>query len=77
MLTDDEYRKLVNTYGEDKAKAYIKYLDEYMDYKNYKVKSHYLAIGKWVVKAVEEQNKKQGLRKQPAGTSYIDSELVQ
>ena len=58
-LKDSEVATLNKTYGEDKTKEAIKYLDEYIEMKGYKAKSHYLAIRKWVFSALkrEEQEK--------------------
>ena len=58
-LKDSEVATLNKTYGEDRAKEAIKYLDEYIEMKGYKAKSHYLAIRKWVFSALkrEEQEK--------------------
>ena len=56
LLTDDEYNRLNNDYSN--CDELIKYLDEYIEMKGYKAKSHNLAIRKWVVSAVEEHNKK-------------------
>jgi hypothetical protein len=56
LLTDDEYIRLNNDYSN--CDELIKYLDEYIEMKGYKAKSHNLAIRKWVVSAVEEHNKK-------------------
>lgn len=57
LLTDEEYTKLINEYGDIFTEKYIKYLDEYMEMMGKKYKSCYLAIRKWVVEAV---NKKEG-----------------
>ena len=57
LLTDDEYNKLYQDYPN--ASELITYLDEYIEMKGYKAKSHYLAIRKWVVDAVNRDNKKQ------------------
>ena len=57
LLTDDEYNKLHQDYPN--ANELITYLDEYIEMKGYKAKSHYLAIRKWVVDAVNRDNKKQ------------------
>ena len=58
-LTDDEYKKLCDEYGDIKAGECITYLDEYMEMKgNYKANSHYLCIRKWVADAVEENKRK-------------------
>lgn len=56
-LTDEEYTKLINEYGSSLATEYITYLDEYIEMKGYKAKSHYMCIKKWVFDAV---NKKKG-----------------
>ena len=57
LLTDKELQSLKSDY--DNSDELIKYLDEYIEMKGYKAKSHYLCIKKWVVKAVKENNKKQ------------------
>ena len=57
LLTDEEYNKLHQDYPN--ANELITYLDEYIEMKGYKAKSHYLAIRKWVVDAVNRDNKKQ------------------
>lgn len=57
LLTDDEYNKLHQDYPN--ANELITYLDEYIEMKGYKAKSHYLAIRKWVVDAAIRDNKKQ------------------
>ena len=55
LLKDEELEKLKKDYNN--CEDLIKYLDEYIEMKGYKAKSHYLAIKKWVVEAVK-QNKK-------------------
>ncbi len=60
MLKDSEYEKLAEEYGEPMRDECIKYLDEYIEMKGYKAKSHYLCIRKWVLNAVKEKQKKQG-----------------
>lgn len=55
-LTDDELAKLIKKHGQEKVAQLIKYLDEYIEEKPaYKSQSHYLAIGRWVVDAVNEK----------------------
>lgn len=56
LLTDDEYNKLNNDYPN--AEELITFLDEYIEMKGYKAKSHYLAIKKWVADAVNERKTK-------------------
>ena len=56
MLKQSEYDKLIAEFLN--AEELIKYLDEYIEMKGYKANSHYLAIRKWVVNAVNEQNER-------------------
>ena len=60
QLTDAEYEKLCKDYGEDIAKRAITYLDEAIEMKGYKYKSHNLAIRKWVIDAVKKEQKQRG-----------------
>jgi len=59
LLTDKERNKLMDEYGETETSAAIKYLDEYIEMKGYKAKSHYLCIKKWVFDAVNRDKPKQ------------------
>lgn len=52
-LTDSELEKLKAEYSN--ADELITFLDEYIEMKGYKAKSHYLAIRKWVKDAVKEK----------------------
>ena len=56
-LKPSEHEKLLNEYGVEMTKALIVYLDEYIEMKGYKAKSHYLCIKKWVVDAVKRDHK--------------------
>ena len=56
LLTQEEYDKIINQENGPEA---IEFLSEYMEMKNYKVKSHYLAIKKWVFDAVKEKQQRQ------------------
>ena len=58
LLSDDELNKLMNDYGEAETMEAIKFLDEYMEMKSYSVKSHYLAMRKWVFRAVNDEKNK-------------------
>ena len=58
LLTDKERDKLFDRYGEHMTSAAIRYLDDYIERKGYKAKSHYLTIIKWVVDAVQKEEKK-------------------
>lgn len=76
MLTDAEYNKLIEKYGQELTAQAITKLDNYLlepRNKN-KYKSHYAAMLNWVFKAVEEDNIRQG-RKQ--NTQDINDYLMQ
>lgn len=55
LLKDEELQKLKRDYKN--WEELIKYLDEYIEMKGYKAKSHYLCIKKWVVDAVNKNKK--------------------
>lgn len=55
LLKDEELQKLKEEYVN--WEELIKYLDEYIEMKGYKAKSHYLCIRKWVVDAVKRSTK--------------------
>lgn len=55
LLKDKELQSLKNEY--ENWEELIKYLDEYIEMKGYKAKSHYLCIKKWVVDAVKKNTK--------------------
>lgn len=65
LLTDEELNKLNNEYGEEKTQSAITYLDEYIEMKGTKYKSHYLALKKWVFEALEEKADKSKKSAQP------------
>lgn len=54
-LTDAEEDKLIDEYGEIVTVKAIAFLDEYIEEKGYKAKSHYLTIRRWVIDAVKER----------------------
>ena len=58
---ETEYQKMISDFGQDKTDKAIKFFDEYIEDKGYKSKSHNLAMRRWVFKAVEEQEHKQGV----------------
>lgn len=57
-MTNAEYENLVSTYGKDFADQCIVVLDNYKGANGKKYKSDYRAILNWVIKRVEEDNKK-------------------
>lgn len=56
LLKDEELQKLKEKYTN--WEELIRYLDEYIEIKGYKAKSHYLAIKNWVVDAVKQKQNK-------------------
>lgn len=79
LLLDDEYGKLCMEYGEEMTEKAVKFLDEYIEMKGYKAKSHYLCMKKWVFNAVKEREEKQNRQqnyqtKKPAYNDYMKHE---
>ena len=74
-LSDDDYKKLCDEYGDIKTGECITYLDEYIEMKpSYKANNHYLCIRKWVADAVEENKRKhQNRANTSSGSAYIDA----
>lgn len=62
LLKDEELQALQKDYSN--WEELIKYLDEYIEMKGYKAKSHYLCIKKWVVDAVKRSSTKTAQIKQ-------------
>ena len=54
LLTEKELQSLKSDYVN--YQDLIKYLDEYIEMKGYKAKSHYLCIKRWVVDAVNKNS---------------------
>lgn len=65
LLSDTELEKLRGEFGADETEKAISFLDEYIEMKGYKAKSHYLCMRKWVYVAVKEHELRQ--KRQPAG----------
>jgi predicted phage replisome organizer len=58
LLTDSEFEKLAADFGGSVRDKAISFLDAYIEEKGYKSKSHNLAIRRWVVDAVKENESK-------------------
>lgn len=58
LLTDDEYNRLCDDFTFLTANDAIKFLDEYIEEKGNKYKSHNMAIRRWVIDAVKERERK-------------------
>ncbi len=61
LLKDEELQELKEKY--DNWEELISFLDEYIEMKGYKAKSHYLCIKKWVVDAVKKEKAKKSKTK--------------
>lgn len=58
LLTDEEKERLIQELGEYKFNLCIKKLDEGIELKGYKYRSHNMAIRKWVIDAVKKDLEK-------------------
>lgn len=58
LLSDEEISKLKEEFGESETSEAITYLDEYIEMKGVKYKSHYMALKKWVFEAVKKNKYK-------------------
>lgn len=56
LLTDKELSKLIDEYGQEIIDKAIKKLDEAIEEKGYKYKSHNLTLRRWVIDAVKKEN---------------------
>lgn len=54
LLTEMEYNRLADDFGIEMRNKAIKFLDEYIEEKGYKSKSHNLAIRRWVIDAINK-----------------------
>lgn len=73
LLTDAEYERLKADYGEEKTEKAIAYLNDYIVEKQYKSKSHNLALRRWVFDAVDEQDQRREKMKAPrSGTTKFN-----
>lgn len=70
LLTDDELDRLKKDFGETDTQKAIKLLDEAIEMKGYKYKSHNLAIRKWVMQEVKKQKGSNGKSR-----DYTEQEL--
>jgi hypothetical protein len=57
-LTNEEHLKLRSSYGDSLTEKAIQYLSNYKIEKNYKTKSDYLTLKRWVFDAVKERENK-------------------
>lgn len=74
LLKNTELESLNKDYGEQMTLDCIKFLDEYIEMKGAKYKSHYLAIRKWVVDAVKEQQRKAQPQKNQVNNKFNNYE---
>jgi predicted phage replisome organizer len=73
LLTENEFENLANSFGIQLRDKAIKFLDEYIEEKGYKSKSHNLAIRRWVIDAVsKDKPKKQINTGIPVATDQSD-----
>lgn len=77
LLKDEELQALKRDFAN--WEELIKYLDEYIEMKGYKAKSHYLCIRKWVVDAVKKNIKQEPIKNTFHGEQYsnLDKFILQ
>ena len=75
LLTPKEYEKLEKDFGN--VKELIKFLDEYIEMKGYKAKSHYLCIRNWVNDAVNERKQKKNKNNSNKPSNYYSNPTQQ
>jgi uncharacterized protein YdaU (DUF1376 family) len=69
-INKDELDKLNKEYGIEVTKKAIQYLSDYKTEKNYKTKSDYLTLKRWVFDAVKEKELKNGTNTGFKANSY-------
>lgn len=75
-LKDSELEKLKTEFGDQITEECITFLDEHIEMKGYKAKSHYLCIKRWVVDAVRERRaKKAGYGKKTVNNQYAQRDI--
>lgn len=75
LLTDKEAQKLHDEYGDD-AVGIVEHLSAYKAEKNYKTKSDYLTIKRWVVSAYYEHQKRNSYGNIRTSVSDIPTERI-
>lgn len=73
LLKDEELQSLQGEY--QNWEKLINYLDEYIEMKGYKAKSHYLCIKKWVIDAVKREKGKQEIKNINKNTNWLKEEF--
>lgn len=71
LLKDEELQTLKREY--ENWEELIKHLDEYIEMKGYKAKSHYLCIRKWVVDAVKREKAKKQVQQNSTKERKVDN----
>lgn len=71
LLKDEELQTLKREY--ENWEELIKHLDEYIEMKGYKAKSHYLCIKKWVVDAVKREKVKEQVQQNNTKERKVDN----
>lgn len=65
-LSDDEYQKLIDEYGQAVTEDYINQLDYYIGSKGKRYKSHYATIKGWIRKAAKSE------KQHGSGNQFLD-----
>lgn len=71
-LTEKQYNKLIEDYGEEETKKAIEYLDGYIADRKYKSDDNNRALRRWVFDAVREQEQKRARLNNHAPNKFND-----
>ena len=77
LLTDAEFDNLAKDLGVDVRDKAIAYLDEYIEEKGYKSKSHNLTIRRWVIDAISKPPAKRGGKKELPDWAKRDTDEIE
>lgn len=73
-LTDDEYNRLCNDYGQEQTERAIDFLDAYIKEKGYKTKDHNLTLRRWVFNAINENKPNEVDKNKPNRVAQTQNE---
>lgn len=76
MLTDDEYERLCDTYGDDLTKTAIECVDEYCQQTGKRYKDYNLTIRKWGINSAKERKSKRGFSNSDDAYAIIEKKIA-
>ena len=76
MLTDDEYERLRDTYGDELTKTAIECVDEYCQQTGKRYKDYNLTIRKWGINSAKERKAKRGFSNSDDAYAIIEKKIA-